>query len=53
MNSQSGIINQNNKQINLVGQQNENGTFDKNIVQQPQNRNIKNINPLNTKNISN
>lgn len=48
VNNQSGIINQNNNQINLVGQQNENGTFDKNIVQQPQNQNIKNINPLNT-----
>ena len=47
VNSQSGIINQNSNQINLVGQQNENGTFDKNIVQQPQNQNIKNINPLN------
>ena len=47
MNNQNNIINQNNNQINELGQQNDNRVFDKNIVQQSQNQDIKNINQVN------
>ena len=46
LNNQNNIINQNNNQLNLVTQQSDNRQFDKNIVQQQQNQNIKNINQI-------
>ena len=49
-NNYNDIINQNNNQLNLIGQQNDNRQFDKNIVQQNQNQNIKTINPINNLN---
>ena len=45
--NQNNIISQTNNQINVVGQQTDGSQFDKNIVQTPQNQNIKNINQIN------
>ena len=45
--NQNNIISQTNNQINVVGQQTDGSQFDKNIVQTPQNQNIKKINQIN------